>query len=285
MKTLVLTLLLIATSILSAQQPTDAVVRQVNDRRGGKFFAQLSISMNLPQIKNSEVAASRVLVTSATDSSGADLVDRESSEPPLESNQRADLRDKTAPASVTLSLKNPPRSSKSVKEVRGEIELFMPSKDPNSIAEISRFLPASGKALTHKALKANGVEITFLTKAQLDAERKRRSDKQKKEYEEYSYDAESLKSALDSFNERNLVLEENELLVRIKDPEQRIQDLKYLDDKGETAHLSKMDDEDGLFRLSTWSGKPQPTWKLMITMRTAKNTARYSFALKDVPLP
>jgi hypothetical protein len=146
-------------------------------------------------------------------------------------------------------------------------------------------MPQSGKPLAHKALKANGVEITFLTAAQIDAEKKRRAAAKRKEYAEMGYDdAEAVESMVTSDLESAFPTDENELLARVKDPNQRIQDVSYIDANGETQMVI-VREEDGLTRFSSWSGRPQPGWKLRVAMRTPKNLVRYSFALKDVPLP
>lgn len=284
-KTIVLVLLLSLSVAASAQQKIDVSVKQVNDRRTKGFFSQLGISLELPKIPSAEVAASRVLVSTAVDETGRDLIDREAQEPALEGNQRLMMKDgATTPAQVSLTLKNPDRRATKVKEVRGEIELFMPSKDPNSVAEIAKFTTMSGKALAHKALKANGVEISLLSPAQIDAEKKRQADAKKKEYAEAGYDAETIATLIGSLLESLLVIEENELVARIKDPNKRIQQINYVDAAGEVKHVSARDDE-ALVRLSTWEGKPQADWKLRVSMRTPKNLARYAFALTDVPLP
>jgi hypothetical protein len=255
MKKLMLAVLLAAPA-LQAQKPAQAVVNQVNDRRNaGSTFSQLTIGMELPAVQASTVAASRVLVRTATDDSGADLVARDAEEPMLYPNMRQE-----GAISVSMTLKNPARTATKLREASGEIELYMPSKDPNSTADVPKFLPASGKALAHKALKANGIEITFLTAAQLDAENRKR--------EEYA----------------RLQLEESELAVRIKDPQNRIHELGYVDAKGELQRVSTRDDE-GLTIIATWNGKPQPDWKLRVQMKTAKSVVRMPFALTDIALP
>jgi hypothetical protein len=254
MKTILLLILLAFTA--QAQKPADVRVNQVNDRRSaGSSFSQLTVSMELPAVQASTVAASRVLVRTATDDSGADLVARDAEEPMLYPNAREE-----GAISVSMTLKNPARTATKLREASGEIELYMPSKDPNSTADVAKFLPASGKALSHKALKANGIEITFLTAAQLEAENKKR--------EEYA----------------RLQLDDSEMAVRIKDPQNRVHELGYVDAKGELQRVSTRGDE-GLTIISTWSGKPQPDWKLRVQMKTAKNVVRMPFALKDVALP
>ena len=54
---------------LFAQPKLDVNVKQVNDRRTKGSFSQLMITVELPKLKNAEVAASRVLVSSAVDDS------------------------------------------------------------------------------------------------------------------------------------------------------------------------------------------------------------------------
>ncbi|HYR28148.1 MAG TPA: hypothetical protein VEU30_06755, partial [Thermoanaerobaculia bacterium] len=169
-------------------------------------------------------------------------------------------------------------------EVRGEIELYLPGKDPNSVAEIAKFTTMSGKALSHKALKANGVEISMVSAAQLEAEKKKRAEAKKKEYAEMGYEGDDLATMVTDFLGSLLGAEENDLYVRIKDPKNAIQDIAYVDAAGEVKMVNAREDE-GFTLLSTWSGKPQADWKLRVSMKTAKNVVRMPFALKDVPLP
>lgn len=292
MKTIVAFALALSAAPLIAQPkpaPVEVKIDRVNDRRTSGSFSQLTITLELPKIRSSEVVASRVLIAAATDDAGGSLLDPEASEPQLEPNFRGRMgKEETGPpppATVTVTLKNPDRKATSVKEVRGEIELYMPGKDPNSVAEIAKFLSFSGKPVTHKALKANGVEIALLSPTQIQAERKRVIDAKRKEYKESGWeDNESLEQTLNSMLESTLHLEESDLLVRVKDPNQRIQELEYIDSAGEVQRISTRTDE-GLFYFSTWSGKPQPDWKLKVSMKTPKNMVRHSFALKDVALP
>ena len=152
----------------ASQQKTDVSLKQVNDRRSEGFFSELTLTLELPKIQSKEVTASRVYVTSATDDAGTDLVDPEEAEPRFEGNPRATMDDaRPMPASVSVKLKNPARKARKVAAVAGEIELYMPGKDPNSVAEIAKFTTMTGKALAHKALKANGVEIAILNATQV----------------------------------------------------------------------------------------------------------------------
>jgi hypothetical protein len=280
------TIALLALSLLTTPLIAQVTIKRVNDRRtSGKFFNELAIELDLPKVKASDVAASRVLVTSATDNTGKSLVDPEKQEPRLDATYASTMADDDAPAHVSLSLLNPERKATSVKEVRGEIELFMPSKDPNSVASIAKFLSFSGKPLSHKALKANGVEISLLSPAQIEAEKKKIGDAKRKEYAGMGYEGESLESAVNSSLEYTLRLDEGDLLLRIKDPNKRIQEISYMTGT-EAKRVSTNEEENGAFvKFSLWGEKVQPDWGLRISMKTPKNTVRQAFSLKDIPLP
>ncbi|HKR62623.1 MAG TPA: hypothetical protein VJZ00_02735 [Thermoanaerobaculia bacterium] len=278
MKKLIFVLLL-ATPLLA-----QVTVTQVNDRRtSGKFFAHLTLSLELAKVKSADVAASRVLVTTATDNAGNSLIDAEAQAPSLEPNSRMSDAEPTTPATVSLELKNPERKATSLKEVRGDIELYMPSKDPNSVADVAKFLSFSGKTLTHKALKANGVEIALISPAQIDAEKKRIGDVKRKEAKDAGYDDADIESVVKSYLESTLNLDEGEVLVRIKDPNKRIQSLNFV--AGTEAKHVSMSEEEGFVKLSSWGDKPQPDWGLRVSMTTPKNLVKQPFTLKDVPLP
>jgi hypothetical protein len=268
---------------LAAVSLIDANVQRVNDRRSPGPFAQLELVLELPKIKDADVAASRVTVQAATDETGGDLVDHDH-EPMLNENFRGRASDGSTPATISVTLKNPARAATKVTEVRGEIELYMPSKDPNSVAEVPKFLSFSGKPIAHKALKANGVEIALISKAQLDAEKKKMADAKRKGYAADGYEGESLDQMMSSYLESLLTLEASDLVVRVKDPNKRIQDIAYVDAAGEVKRVTTRDEE-GLTRLSTWGEVPQPDWKLRVNMITAKNMVKHAFVVKDVPLP
>lgn len=282
--------ILLAAPLAFAQpkpKPSDVVISQVNDRRGSGPFAQLTISLELPGVRSSDVAATRVLVAAAVDDSGKSLVEGGGKEPELEPTSRMSMGQDDAnpqPARVSVTLKNPERKAKKLKEVRGEIELYMPAKDPNSVAEIAKFLSTSGKPLAHKALAANGVEIALVGPAQIAAEKKKRGEAKRAEGKAAGLEGKDLEDYVSSYLESQLKLEDDEVLLRIKDPNKRIQQIGYVTAAGEAKQTSRHDDE-GFTKLSTWGDKPQADWKLRVSMTTPKNVSRLPFTLVDVPLP
>jgi hypothetical protein len=263
---------------------TETTIQRVNDRRSAGHFSQLEVVLELPKIKSADVAASRVLVANAVDDTGRDLLERENQqEPQLETNHR--IGADASPAAVSVTLKNPARNAAKVKEIRGEIELYMPAKDPNSVAEVAKFMSFSGKPLSHKALKANGIDIALVSPAQIAAEKKKYGEAKRKEFVEQGYEGETLESVVTTYVDSYMSsVQESDVLLKVKDPNKRIQEIAYVDGAGEVKRVAATDEE-GFTVLSMWGEKPQPDWKLRVSMRTAKNVVRYAFALKDVPLP
>jgi hypothetical protein len=279
--------LLFSASLVAQPKPVEAVVDSVNDRRTNGSFAELMVSVRLPKIRSSEVAASRVLVTAATDDTGANLVKTEEEEPRLEPNGSGMFEKKEdPPVTVRMSLATPSRKATKVKEIRGEVELFMPSKDPNSVADVSKFLSYSGKALNHKALKGNGVEIILLSKAQIEAEKKKIADAKRKEYKDAGYeDGEDLENNVKNAVEWSLNPEPSDVVVRIKDPKKNIEELEYVDAKGEAKRVHTRNLYEDIDAITTWGDAPGPGVTLRVKMKTAKNMVRYPFVVKDVTLP
>lgn len=287
MKSLI-ALLLFALPLFAQPKPIEVTVQRVNDRRAKGFFSELAISLELPKVRSSEISASRVLVSTAVDDQGNDLVDPQKAPTELEPNFRGSMMRESGedpPATISVALKNPARSATTVTDVRGEIELYMPGRDPNSIAEITKFAPATGKPLTHKALKANGVEITLLTPAQIEAEKKRLTVEKRKSLKTEGWeDGENLESYLTDFESSLSFDPESDTPVRIKDPNKRIQSMTYIDGNGEEKRANPRDNY-GMTVLTAWGGPPKADWKLKVEMKTAKNVVRHTFALKDVKLP
>jgi hypothetical protein len=287
--TFVVLTLVIAIPAVAQSTPVDPVVKMVQDRRTGGHFASLTLSLELPKIKSSQVAASRVLVSAAADDAGNSLIDSEAQEPELEPNMRGSSMGggpEDSPVLVSVNLKNPARKAAKVKEVRGEVELFMPSKDPNSVAEVPKFLSFSGKALNHKALKANGVEIVLVSKAQIEAERKKIADAKRKEYKEAGYeDGEDLENMVKGIMEYTLNVEPTDVPVRIKDPNKRIQEMEYVDAAGEVKRVHARDLHEDIRSITTWGEAPGADWRLRVKMKTPKNVVRHSFVVRDVALP
>jgi hypothetical protein len=271
--------------------PTKVELVQVNDRRSSGSFAMLNVHVILPDVLEKDVAAQRVIPKVAVDDTGKDLVAgamRDNGLQPTAAGMgmggKAEKGEAPSPARMSISLDSPARSATFLKEVSGEIELYMPGRDPSSTVRVEKITAKIGKALSHPALTASGVEIDLLSKAQLDAEKKKLGEKKKLEMKKEGFSAETMADVLKSFLENLVTPEEGELVARVKDPEKRIQGYAYVTPSGEQKRVVGMD-RDGFTVFSTWGVKPQPDWALKIDLKSPKALVRYIFSLANLALP
>ena len=273
-----------------AAAPANARMTSLQDRRSEGHFPRCTLGIELPDYPAHEVTAARVVVRKAVDDLGTDLVKEDAAAVPLEPTQRGQLgkpdAGKPAPPTIVFAeMKNPPRAAKALKEVSGEIELFVPSRDPNGEARIERFPSLAGKPAAHPALRANGVEISFVSKAQLDAERKKAEEAEAAKAKKEGYeDADTIRSMVDSALYSFPKGEEREVILKVKDPKKAIQEIKAFD--GEGSRVFGTDSEESGFRVLTfWNEPPKADWTLSVQMRSDASLVRHTFAFRDVPLP
>ena len=129
--------------------PANVKLAQLQDRRSAGHFPRCTLGIELPDIPAFEAKAARVIVKTAVDDLGTNLVREDAAEARLEPTQRgmfAKPGDKTVTI-VFAEMKNPPRKAKVLKEVSGEIELYMPGRDPNGEAAFPKVLSLAGKPL------------------------------------------------------------------------------------------------------------------------------------------
>ncbi|MHB0970316.1 MAG: hypothetical protein ACYC7A_11155 [Thermoanaerobaculia bacterium] len=265
----------------------EASVSQVNDRRSTAFFSQLSIRLELGGITASEVSAAKVKITKAVDDTGRDLTDPEAGEPafqpmpgPMSLNE-----DPERPAMLEVALKNPDRNAITVKEVMGDVEFYMPGKDPDAVAYFPKFKTMTGKPLTHRALKANGVEISIVSDAQIEADKKKAAEAKRKEAIAEGADEEMVEYAVSSVEEYYFKPEPGEFVLRIKDPNKRVHDLQFVTPSGEAQRLFSQEREGGYTVISSFGETVDVNWDLRVNLRTAKSVSRHKLELKDVELP
>ena len=278
-----------ATPAPAKATPANATLKTVQDRRSEGHFPRCTLGIELPDIPAYEARASRVVVTKAVDDLGTNLVRDDAADARLEPTQRGSFgKPKEGPAPPTIvfaELKNPPRKARALMEVSGEIELYIPSRDPNGEAGFPKILSMAGKPLAHAALKANEVEISVLSQAQLEVERKKTGEAERaKARKEGITDEETIKSmveyAVESFPKGG----EGQIVLRVKDPKKVIQDFKMADGEGNLQFNGKSD-EAGLTILEFWGDKPKPDWTMKVLMQSDTSLVRQTFVFRDVPLP
>ena len=165
------TLALIAVFACFAQVRSQVKV-EVGDvkeqRRTDGFFNDLNIDLKLggPVLKNAKAA--RITVDRAVDDTGKDLISDKTTDKAFKEISSFDSRSEDT-TRIEVDLKNSERRATVVKELAGTIELFDPTRDPQSTISISNFQAAIGKPLTNPLLRSAGVEVTVWTKEMFDA--------------------------------------------------------------------------------------------------------------------
>lgn len=139
-----------------AQSGVGVEVASVEDNRvkAGPFSASLQLKLTLVGNDIEKVDSSRVLVKTAKDDKGNDLLGK--ADPPDFQGREYNMGE------MAVSLANPARAAKSM-SVAGTVELFVPSKDPNAVVKIDKFTTKLDKPLTAKQLKAEKMTITLLS--------------------------------------------------------------------------------------------------------------------------
>jgi hypothetical protein len=215
--------------------------------RGEAGPSACALDVQLVGTKRGDVESVRVVVRKADDETGASLVPEGAANAGLEP-----LRGEDPEAAVVLSipLKAAARRARTIGEVSGEIELYVPNVDPSAVVVVPRFRAQAGKAVTAPSLAALGVEIAFAT----------------------PQEAEALPAAAD------------DVVLKVNDPKKAIEGIYFLDADG-TAWGTNRETRGGFLVLSSQAEPPGPDWGLKVRLLTPGTLRRYRFALKDVPLP
>lgn len=215
--------------------------------RGEAGASTCALDVQLVGTRRADVESARVLVSKADDDTGASLVPGDAAKA-----GREPVRGEDPEAAVTLSvpLKAAARKARTIGEVSGEIELYVPNVDPSAVVSVPKLRAEAGKPVSSPSLAALGVEVAFAT----------------------PQEAEGLAAAAD------------EVVLKVKDPKKAIEGFYFVDPEG-TAWGTNRELRGGFLVLSSQAEPPGPDWGLKLRLLTPSTLRRYRFALKDVPLP
>lgn len=157
---------------LSAQSVGVELDEVIDNRMSaGMMTGSLDVRVKLKGAPLDKAAAARILVKEAKDDRGNALADGKSQPDftPREYNN----------GTLQFSLRQPARAAGSVR-LKGSVELFVPSRDPNAVVTVDKALAKLDAPLASKALKAAKVEITPLSRTAYAAAMKERKLDDKK---------------------------------------------------------------------------------------------------------
>lgn len=246
-------------------------------RRNDNFFGGLEIELKIGGDGAAEVRGARALVKKAEDETGRNLLKEGGKTPDFETSMSD-----TAP-SLKLELRNPARKAKTVREVSGQVELFLPGRDPASVARVDGFASKTDKPAVSPALKAAKAEVTVVSRKTYEAEKKKDAERRKKESEGAGIGG-AMVEAFAGLFEGFLTVEENDVLVKVTDPGKKVFDVDVVDSKG-----TKIDGAGsmtvGTFRILKFPEKLPADASLRVYLLTPKSLVTTPFQLKNVALP
>jgi hypothetical protein len=284
-------LLLFVVSTLLAAEDVKVTAGTVEDQRfSDDRFGGLSIGIVLKGSGMADVKAVRVRVKSAKDDVGTVLYKREKDEKPKDFEEYEANRN----SGPEVRLLSPSRDASTV-DVAGEVELFIPARDPSTKQRFEGFLGGLDKPISSSALRSAKVEITPLSAG----EYKTRQEKNRPSKEEIMAegkkrgvsDAEiqqalKLMDALGSLSGEAPT--ENSVLLETKDPDGKIIAIDVVRPDGAELHAPSRGSTGGrdmkMVKIDL-SEKPPADAALVVTLRTAKSLVTVPLDLRGVALP
>ncbi|HEV8118410.1 MAG TPA: hypothetical protein VGQ32_07790 [Thermoanaerobaculia bacterium] len=260
------------------------------ERYSDSKFGGLTVELQLTGDAVKDVKALRTKVKSARDDRGTSLYK------PSKEDRPSDFQEfsvSTRPG-PRFQLSMPPREASTI-DVSGEVELFIPSRDPDTKMTVEGFLNRLDKPIATPALKAAKAEITPLSAAAYKA--RQAGNKPKKEDiiaegKKHGASEEEIKQALAMIEAfASLGGEEpteNSVLLETKDPDGRIISIDVVGADGKDLHSGSRGSQGGreskLMKIDL-SSKPPADAALLVTLRTPKSVVTVPVNLKGVALP
>jgi hypothetical protein len=247
-------------------------------RRNDNMFSSLEVELKLTGEGSAGARGARARVEKAVDDTGRNLLKEKSDEPEF-----ATSSGEGAPA-LKIELRNPARRAAKVRELTGQVEVFLPDRDPSAQARVPRFLSQMDRPIAAPALKAAGAAVTIVSRKTYAEEKRKAAERRKKEAEGASI-AGAMANAFGGLFEGLFGdIGENDVLLRVEDKGKKLFAVEVIDASGKPVDgMGSM--KVGEFWILKYSEKLPADAALSIYVLTPKSLVTEKFALKDVPLP
>lgn len=276
----------LALAATSSAQGVRVSAGTIEDRRTtGKFFAGLEIELKLTGDDLADAKSARLLLKTAVDETGRNLLPESKPDEEFKSINSSELK---------LSLKNPARGASAVKEIAGEIQLFVPSRDPAATVTVDRLLSRMDKAVDSPALKAQKIAIRVVSPNAHRAAAKKREAELEKEMEKHKEEmkkeagddktAEALMALVKGFSGMMNEVGDNDLILEIEDEQKKLLDVSVVGPKGDTID-TRGSMSSGSLRILQFGEKLPADAKLRLLLQTPRAIVSAPFSLTNVPLP
>lgn len=258
----------------------------IEDRRTtGRFFAGLEVELKLTGDDLADAKSARILVNKAVDETGRDLLPEKKPDEDFKSIGSSELK---------LSLKNPARGASAIREIAGEVQLFVPTRDPAAVVTVDRLLSRMDKPVDAPGLKAQKISVRLVSPKVHRAAAKKREAEFEKEMEKHREEmkkeagddktAEALMALVKGFSGMMNEVGDNDVILEIEDEQKKLLDVSVVRADGETIDTRGSMSSGGL-KILQFGEKLPPDAKLKFLLQTRKSIVSAPFTLASVPLP
>jgi hypothetical protein len=276
---------------VSAQSGVAVEIDQVVDNRltAELMTGSLDIRVKLAGSNLDRVVAARIIVKEARDDRGKGL----------EAPKAPDFTAREVNSGLLeISLPSPARDARAV-NVKGTVELFVPSRDPAATIKIDNALAKLDAPLASKSLKSAKLTLTPLSAARYAEERKKRKITEK-DIEEIRARGKAagaaekeielvigLAQAMEEMDSESLPAGSVVLSGSAKDFD-RIHSIELIGKNGEPLHVGSRTSStrgESTIMVMQPSEPAPPDTSLQLMLLTEKSRMTVPFELKNVPLP
>lgn len=252
------------------------VIEVTDSRSTGQFHNGMEVKLKLTGDDAASVKGVRTTVVKAVDEAGRNLLTEERPD-----KEFSTVRDMGTGPEISLRLKNPARRATTVKEIAGEVQLFMPDQDPTASVLVKNFRAVTGKPLTDPLLKKAGLQVTVLSKTDYQTLEKQKQEEARKKLGNELGEAivQSLEGMFKSFSS----VGENDLILKFSDNELFV-NAEVVDSTGNVIRTTITTYADDM-RVLGYENPLPPDARLRIFLKTGKSVATVPLKLTDVALP
>jgi len=274
---LVTIILLTATATAQAADVRLSVTEVTDARSTGQFHNGLEIRLKLTGDDVASVKGIRTAIAKAVDESGRNLLKDEKQD-----KEFSPVRDNGSGPQTTLRLKNPARRAATVKEITGEVHLFMPDQDPAAMVMIKNFRAATGKPLGNSQLAKAGLQATVLSKTDYEALSKKKEQEAQEKVEKDL--GQAMVQALEGMFSGFFRVGDNDLILKLADPGEVFINAEVIDGTGNVVPTMSTTYADDMRMLGFEQPLPMDA-QLRIFLKTPKSVVMIPVKLVEIALP
>jgi len=284
-------------SVIAAAQVRVLEGSVAESRRNDSFSSSLQVKLKAVGDPLKEAKGIRVVVERAVDETGKNLLDEKKVEKDFKEINLSGENN----TELSLDLKPSERKAVVIKEITGQIELFIPAKDPKSVITVANVLKGAGKPVSNPALKSAGLEVTVWTREQYEARKKAEEERIRKEQEEKRKKGggepleelgelmvAGLSAIFSGFTGGFDELSDNSVVFTIKDPNSKLLHIEFQDEKGNPLKVgssSSSGNQEGSTRVFDLDEKLPATARVRFAVLTPAAVSKVPFKLVNVALP